>query len=439
MKNDCSHERIAMAEMLFTPREAIKNSEVLAGRNMQIARVIRAIGTSGAHCIIYGERGAGKTSVAHCVGELLESPHSAENYRVLPVVNCDTSDDFTKVWRKAISQVIISEEHGGMGFRSQPRTETTPLSNLLPEEITPFDVQEVLRLYSLSGPLVITFDEFDRLAVRSAETSRLMADTMKGISDQGIPATIVIVGVGSSVADLVQGHESIGRHLVAVPMPRMLHDEQEEIMRSRLPFLGLDIDDDALELLLHIAGGIPYYVHLLALFASKTAILEGTDTIDEACIYLAMSEAIGETDPSLKNAYYQATHNPNAKNQLPATLAACAIADKDECGFSHSRDIVSALSAITGKNPSTSTSNARLKSLASEDRGNVLTATGGKHSRRFRFRDPLMQPFVIMKAISDNVYSLDALLDRPSKCALAADCPPDMNQDSGRRSQVIHV
>ena len=43
-----------------------------------------------------------------------------------------------------------------------------------------------------------------------------------------------------------------------------------------------------------------------------------------------------------------------------------------------------------------------LNSFCQLERGNVLKKEGEKHRYRYRFSNPLMQPFVIMKGIIDS-------------------------------------
>ncbi len=52
-----------------------------------------------------------------------------------------------------------------------------------------------------------------------------MADTIKTLSDWGTEATIILVGVGDSIDQLIEEHESVVRALVRIHMPRMSVDD----------------------------------------------------------------------------------------------------------------------------------------------------------------------------------------------------------------------
>jgi ABC-type multidrug transport system ATPase subunit len=67
----------------------------------------------------------------------------------------------------------------------------------------------MLTLLATGGLLIIVFDEFDRIL--DMTTRRMMADTIKALSDHDVSVTIVIVGVADSVDDLLSQHESIER------------------------------------------------------------------------------------------------------------------------------------------------------------------------------------------------------------------------------------
>ena len=50
-----------------------------------------------------------------------------------------------------------------------------------------------------------------------------------------------------------------------------------------------------------------------------------------------------------------------------------------------------------------------LKKFASEERGRILLRRGKERAYKFRFRDPMMQPYVIMKGVEDKMVEVKAL------------------------------
>lgn len=138
--------------------------------------------------MIYGERGVGKTSLISVAAAITEGPELAVR------INCDGDDTFGSIWRKILSRVKMTETIPGTGFDAQDQTVATSAVEALPEEPTPHDVEGALALVTRTVPLVVFIDEFDR--VSDLSVSRLMADAIKTLSDQGIDVTVVLVGGG---------------------------------------------------------------------------------------------------------------------------------------------------------------------------------------------------------------------------------------------------
>ncbi len=46
---------------------------------------------------------------------------------------------------------------------------------------------------------------------------------------------------------------------------------------------------------------------------------------------------------------------------------------------------------------------AQLNALAGADRGPALNVTGDPRSRRFRFANPLLKPYVVLRGVSDGL------------------------------------
>jgi len=87
----------------------------------------------------------------------------------------------------------------------------------MPREIAPDDVRRTLDALTRRNMTVVIFDDFDRLPC--GNTTVLMADTIKTLSNHGVDATILLIGVADSVDHLVQEHHSIDRALVQVHLP----------------------------------------------------------------------------------------------------------------------------------------------------------------------------------------------------------------------------
>jgi transcriptional regulator with AAA-type ATPase domain len=63
--------RFMRSGKIFTPSAPIDDQALFAGRVNQLNRIIGAISQRGQHAILFGERGAGKTSLANVLLKIL--------------------------------------------------------------------------------------------------------------------------------------------------------------------------------------------------------------------------------------------------------------------------------------------------------------------------------------------------------------------------------
>jgi Cdc6-like AAA superfamily ATPase len=397
----------AEAEKLFSPRTPIATSELFSGRYSQIVKLVSTIGQPGAHAIVYGERGVGKTSLAN-VAPITFHLHTNTPLQEITAVkiNCDGTDTYDALWRKVFSAIKVSADGAPMGYLPQEAAQYHSLLNEInDDQLTPGKVQHTLSEISDECHLVVTLDEFDRIP--SGEVPKLIADTIKSLSDNQISATMVIVGVGDSVAELVHGHESVGRHLIEVHLPRMSREELEKIVTDRLPKLNLGADHNALRFISLISAGLPYFTHLLGQHAVSQAIDLESGKITKDHVDAAMKMAIEDSEREMKNAYYDATWSRHPRSQFCTTLAACALTQHDDFGYFTAANVRSSLTLIKGVPCDIPAFASHLARFCDPAKGAVLQAIGEKHRTRYRFRNPLMQPFVIIRSLDQQIIKAD--------------------------------
>ncbi len=250
-------------------------------------------------------------------------------------------------------------------------------------------------LAASSQTFIIVIDEFDR--VQDQETVRLMADTIKTLSDRGVNATLVIVGVADRVEELMHEHESIDRAMVQVLVPRMNPEELNAIITAGLNALGMQIDARARSFIVRVAQGLPYYVHLLCLTSALSAIANGRTTISFDDLGPGLTDAVDSAKATAGAAYYQATISPRRDNLYKEVLLACSLASVDELGYFQPASIAGPLQEILKRNCNVSTYSRILEALAGEEKGRVLQMTGTPRRHRYRFRDPLLKPYIVLK------------------------------------------
>jgi hypothetical protein len=136
----------------------------------------------------------------------------------------------------------------------------------------------------------------------------------------------------------------------------------------------------------------------------------------------AIRTAIGQTQESIRDDYDKATYSTRRGTLYREVLLACAIAGADEFGRFQPGDVCQPLGEIFGKKPFTTDRFAgHLKAFCEVDRGSVLERMGTDYRWRYRFSNPLMQPYVIMKGIESGLISdekIKALIEQDERYPL---------------------
>jgi Cdc6-like AAA superfamily ATPase len=218
------------------------------------------VSQTGQHAIIYGERGVGKTSLATVLYEVVSKAVLTKfNFAH---VNCDVEDTFASLWRKIFRELPINDR-GQVTTMQHPSLEVRrTLADWLVDTVSPDDIRRLSAL--IEGRLVVIIDEFDQLS-GNLEAVRLIANTIKTLSDRRAAVTLILVGVADTVSQLVTEHESVERNLVQIHMPRMSDDEIGLIIREGLSSLGIAIQDENLAYVCSLAQGLPASAHRIGL------------------------------------------------------------------------------------------------------------------------------------------------------------------------------
>ncbi|HKX03416.1 MAG TPA: ATP-binding protein [Methylomirabilota bacterium] len=391
-------ERLAFeVSEVFTPAAPINEKDLFAGRREQLRRVIDAVNQRGQHAIIFGERGVGKTSLANVLAGFVRQVVLA------PRVNCDAADDYASVWKKVFAEIELAQKTRGTGFVPVETASTVPLVETLPKKITPEVVRQTLAMLGRGAPVIVIIDEFDRLGDADPSIRRLVADTIKTLSDHAIPVTLVVVGVADTVEALIEEHHSVERALVQIQMPRMSRTELEELVHKGLARLNMQIDPIALYRMTALSQGLPHYTHLLGLHATRAAIDAATETVTAEHIVNAIDTSLGQAQHSIRSAHHKATMSQRKDNLYAKVLLACALAETDDLAYFAPSDVRDPLSSIMKKRYEIPSFARHLNHFCEASRGSVLQRTGVKHRYRFRFVNPLLQPFVLMQGLNDGL------------------------------------
>ncbi|MGH8905057.1 MAG: AAA family ATPase [Egibacteraceae bacterium] len=404
---DNEFNRRAAIMAAFSPSTPINDKDLFRGRHEQLFKVFDVIHGRGQHGAVYGERGVGKTSVA-AVASAIADVQGLLTARV----NCDGQDSFSSLWKKVVDELDIYVSHpeftGRAGQHGEDELETAfdQASGLfLQPDVSPGDVKIGLQLLSAVQPVVICFDEFDR--VRDDRLKTALADLLKALSDHAVLATVLVVGVADTVEDLIHEHESVNRALVQVRIPRMSDEELGEIVDRGLEAAGMDIAEGARRRIVRLSQGLPHYTHLLGQISALRALGHQAAQVEPQDVDDAVDEAIHNTLQSVVSLYHRATSSPQ-KNIYAQVLLGCALARTDERGYFAPADVRQPLSELAGKRYDIPAFARHLTAFAT-DRGPVLQKSGRPQRFRYRFRDPLLRPYVLMRGVRDGLAPMELL------------------------------
>ena len=382
---------------VFTPAIPVSADDLFAGRKPEIQTVIDSINQAGQHVIVYGERGVGKTSLANVLASYLVLETGIRP--ISPRINCDAADTYDRLWRKVFGRIERPVEQYQIGFDSGSTVTAESLASMLDDEreVTPDQVFSILS--GIGSETIIILDEFDRLQKNGV--CQAVTDTIKMLSDYNVQATLIMLGVAETVTDLILEHRSIERALTQVAMPRMTPSELMEIIEKGTHKLGMMITEDAKAEIARLSQGFPSYAHRLGLYSTRNAIRQRREEIGKLDVQQAIQETVERTEQSLQNDYRRAVTSPQTKNLYEHVLLACALAESDQFGFFKAADVRVPMSKIMGKKYEIPSFAKHLSDFCDPSRGSVLKKTGVKRKYSYRFTSPLMQPFVVMKAIVD--------------------------------------
>lgn len=379
----------------------VDEEDLFAGRDSEIRRMMEAVFERSRHVALYGERGVGKTSIANVFWRRFGGLKAVITARV----QADPSDTFSSLWNKAIDE-----------FASVAKTmgsyELAPVNNTISME-NPDAVRRELQKCKPNATPIIVIDEYDKL---QDETARLLtANVIKYLYDYSANVTIVLVGVSEDVSGLIRDHESIDRAITQIRLNRMSDAELNGVIDKRLARTPVKISGDARWTIVTLSRGLPYFTQMLGKYAAINAVRSrrlsvSVDDVDEA-----MGQFIQDAEHKLEEAYRGATESNQKDALFREVLLACALAKSDQTGFFTPTDVIDPLISIVGAKKRHAHFQRHLTEFLTSSRGKVLVRRGSERQYRYRFNDPMMQPYVIIRGIQDRLIDPESrkrLLER---------------------------
>lgn len=388
------------ATQLFSPSTPLSENDLFAGRSTQIEKMLDATSEKGKHVVLFGERGVGKTSLAKLFSTFF--PRSLRHIFVIRE-QCDPTDTFDSIWRKVFRDIKVRylEEELPVAEAVVDRIQGT----LLPDDVR----RELDGLFKPNQVPIIIVDEFDK--VTDPQVMNLMSNTIKYLSDYGVNVTVIIVGVADSIVELVGEHASVQRCIEQILMPRMEPEERNQVLEKIIPRLGMKLDLDAKWKIVDLSRGLPSYIHSLGLYAVQNACRRRSLAISEIDVDAAISRVLERSQEIIRENYSNAIHSNRGDSLYQAVLLACALAETNERGLFTPQSVCTPLAAILKRDRPVEIASFQLhlKKFVSAERGTILVRKGRERAFQYRFSDPIMQPFVIMKGIEQGLVDRSAM------------------------------
>ena len=225
-----------------------------------------------------------------------------------------------------------------------------------------------------------------------------LADLIKNVSDNNPHVTLVIVGVAANILELIGGHPSIERNLVQIEMPVMSADEISEIVEKGCYHLHISLDPDVLTELALLADGFPHYAHLLGLAIARACYTTNKLHMDRSTFdQLACSLAIEDAVDTFRRKFASATLTTRV-SRYPQILCACAWAEATEHGVFRASSVVEAFSAMFEEEVKMQAVVRALGEFTTPERDSVLSKIKVGKNHHYRFTEPMMRPFLRIKA-----------------------------------------
>lgn len=268
ISNFSKHDFAVVLNEVLSPSKPIRTLERLHGRSGDLENIEQALAADGRHVFVYGDRGVGKSSLAHTAAYQYQSSDAA------PIIVDGSQDDTfntivatiaTKALKRSKTEKQTVKRAVGFswhGLRLGVDVETSPLE--IAGQIQSIgDAVELLAQvaeYHSSRPIVV-LDEFDTIG--DARERNKFASLLKHLGDQSVNLKFIFTGVGRNVDDLLGAHQSAYRQLQPLELSRLPWEARWEIVREAATAFRLAVDREVEWRIGIVSDGFPYYVHLI--------------------------------------------------------------------------------------------------------------------------------------------------------------------------------
>ena len=376
-----ARRKLALRDVLGASQPVI-GRESFAGRHDSLAQLIASIEQQRVHVVIYGERGIGKTSLAHVFAE------TAREARYLVLYgSCGTEAQFDTMFRSFAAR--IPRLYHKSVLPNSPDAEIGDNFDVMLEEH--FGPRELADLFAdVTGTrVIIILDEYDR--VLDPSFRRDVAELIKNLSDRAARVQLVLTGVAQNLDELIGYAPSIRRNIVGLPMRPLTNNEVRDVIAIGEQAADIRFSDEAVTMVTTMAGGSPYLVRLIAHQAGLAALTDRQSIVDENHGRLAVERVLTDWNASLPRRVQASLGRDEARAQWPLLIGA-ARAGSSADGYFGIDDVFTEIKGAQ----SPAVIERELKRFAHPH--DLLELHEFEGESRFRFRYPGVSSLLLMSA-----------------------------------------
>lgn len=266
----------------------------------------------------------------------------------------------------------------------------------IPEEIRPSyrnlspteKLQNLIHLIveAYRRPILFVIDEIDRL-----QNTQGLASFIKATSDEYVK--FALVGISSSIGDLLADHQSIERSIVPVQVPRMVEHELHQIIENAQGYLyshnqQITFGRYAASDIVASATGFPWLVHVLGQSSLLRTVEAGRNEVTSEDVVDTMHELPRNRFAQQFSDAYSKIVRDSVQREI--VLRAFASTFEDDISTSKVYQILKTRLEVT--NPSS-----YKRQLSSAKFGSVIYTPVGRHRGDVCFSNPIFKIYVRLR------------------------------------------
>ncbi|ACR69480.1 ATP-binding protein [Edwardsiella ictaluri] len=405
-----NHDFYTLLNQVVRPAAPVSTFELLFGREKQLGAIESVLYSDGRSVFIYGDRGVGKTSLAHTIAYKLQE----ENEPIF--VGCEPSSTLasiindivvkTKPCKNYKNERSISAGINLLGFKldtTVKKTDERSQLNINSISSAVLALEDLTKIHSQKPFIVI--DEFDQ--IESQHEKQNFGRLVKALGDQNINVKLIFTGISDSLHSLIGGHLSSERQIHQTHLEALPWNGRFKIIDNAFGAFELKVDDNIRHKIAGLSDGFPHYVHLLCekILTCAHAKSENIEIIDHDIFWEGLNDAVDSISETLKHDYVLATLGRQEYfHHLLWAMADAEDLQREKKTIKHSYSEICNQKQLNAL--SESQFDRQFNKLKSPEFGEVIVNAFEGRKGWFKFKENMIRGYVRMLA-ENNGVSLD--------------------------------